>query len=85
MTPSASGSVFSDDSASSSTAGRRPYELSVEISSHKRSKLATEKTTSADNLTLGSPIDKKADRSSSVLMKDEPMSEVGALSSSLYT
>lgn len=82
MTPAGTGtmseSVFSDHSASSSSKVRTPkYELSVELpSSRKRSRLATEKTTSADNLTLGSPMDKKGDRSSSVMMKEEPIDEV---------
>lgn len=71
-----SDAVFSD--ASTSASGSRPrYKLSVELpSSRKRSKLATEKTTSLDNLTLGSPADKKPERSSSGLMMSDTIEEV---------
>jgi hypothetical protein len=48
------------------------YELLVEVpSSRKRSRLATEKTTSADNLTLGSPEDKSIKRGSSGLLMED--------------
>lgn len=58
--------VFSDTTTQGS--GRARYELSVELpSSRKRSRLATEKTTSADNLTLGSPVDRKIKRNSSLM------------------
>lgn len=44
-----------------------------------RSKLSTEKTTSADNLTLGSPASKRDGRSSSGMLKSEPADEVSLL------
>lgn len=82
VTPGDSDSLFSDASTSASVSGskRSPrYQLSVELpSSRKRSKLATEKTTSADNLTLGSPADKKPERSSSGLMMSDTIDEVRA-------
>jgi len=66
--------VFSDTTNQGSS--RPKYELSVELpSSRKRSRLATEKTTSADNLTLGSPVDRKIKRNSS-LMDVEVIDEV---------
>lgn len=67
--------VFSD--APSQGGPKAKYELSVELpSSRKRSRLATEKTTSADNLTLGSPVDRKIKRSSSGLMTNDAIDEV---------
>lgn len=70
----ASDEVFSD--AQSQGSSRPKYELSVELpSSRKRSRLATEKTTSADNLTLGSPVDRKIKRNSN-LMEVEVLDEV---------
>lgn len=70
--------MFSDNSTSASGSKRSPrYQLTVELpSSRKRSKLATEKTTSLDNLTLGSPADKKPERSSSGLMMSDTIDEV---------
>jgi hypothetical protein len=66
--------VFSDTTSQGSS--KPKYELSVELpSSRKRSRLATEKTTSADNLTLGSPVDRKIKRNSS-LMDVEVIDEV---------
>lgn len=66
--------MFSDTTSQGSS--RPKYELSVELpSSRKRSRLATEKTTSADNLTLGSPVDRKIKRNSS-LMDVEVIDEV---------
>lgn len=66
--------VFSDTKSSSSAKAK--YELSVELPSiRKKSRLATEKTTSADNLTLGSPVDKKSERTSSPLIKDDMVNE----------
>jgi hypothetical protein len=66
--------LFSDTKSNGSTRGK--YELSVELpSSRKRSRLATEKTTSADNLTLGSPVDKKLERKSSGLLTSDPIVE----------
>jgi hypothetical protein len=67
--------VFSD--TQNQGGSKVKYELSVELpSSRKRSKLATEKTTSADNLTLGSPVDRKIKRSSSGLMINDAIDEV---------
>jgi hypothetical protein len=60
--------VFSDTQSQGSSKPR--YELSVELPSRKRSRLATEKTTSADNLTLGSPVDRKINRTNSGLMTE---------------
>jgi hypothetical protein len=44
--------------------------IAITPSSHRRSKLSSEKTTSADNLTLGSPTS-KLERKSSGLLKSE--------------
>ena len=72
--------VFSD--APSQGGLKAKYELSVELpSSRKRSRLATEKTTSADNLTLGSPVDRKIKRSSSGLLTNDTFDEVSLRSS----
>ena len=78
VTPGDNDEVFSDTSTSASGSRRSArYQISVELpSSRKRSKLATEKTTSADNLTLGSPIDKKPERSSSGLLMSDAIDEV---------
>jgi hypothetical protein len=66
--------VFSDTKSTSSA--KPKYELSVELpSTRKKSRLATEKTTSADNLTLGSPVDKKLEGSSSGLVKEDTIDE----------
>ncbi len=82
-------SVFSSSPGPSSTSSVK-YKLdSVTIPSSRcaptgRSKLATLRTRSKDNLTLGSPVSKKSGRSSSILMKSDPAEneEVSQLASS---